>query len=396
MNITKRDVLELRRRLTKKACSFQKMFGCYVNGNKEILLQFTEDFTELEEDEFFKYLEIAKKALSGTLGNNLLELSFTTDELERQQFFLMLKSSKLNNPELLERFYEQVIENYAYAGNYLILLFHDVYDVMTRTKDREKLDESEEIYEYIICAICPVELSKPGLEYQEQDHKIGVQQRDWVVGMPDIGFVYPAFSDRSSDVNAFLYYNKKESHPEFVTKTLGCEPQRTAHEEKQLFQEIVQSAFGTEEEQADAAFLTLQRNLDGLIDIQEEELIEGEPLTTTAVTDLIADIDMPDEVRTKIEQSYQAEFGETPPTAKNLLDRKMAAEGMQRAQTMELQKKITSLQEQLNEQQTGTLVDRLLQQIPESRRQNVHTQLIDGQRYLLIPLQDDEELTENA
>lgn len=405
MNITKRDVLELRRRLSKKGCSFQKMSGCYVNGNKEVILQFTEQFLELEEDEFYKYLEIAKKTLSGTLGNNLLELEFERgeDAAERQQFFLTLKASKLGQPELLKRFYEQVIQNYSYAGNYLILVFHDVYDVITRTSDRAKLDESEEIYEYILCAICPVELSKPGLGYQEEEHRIGVRARDWVVGLPDIGFLYPAFSNRGSDTNAMMYYvkNGKDAHPEFVTKTLGCQPQRTAHEEKQIFQELVQTAFGEQVEEADDAFLKIQRNLNGLL-TAAEELDETQTLTPAAVSDLLEDMEMPAAVREQIEQSYGMEFGETPPLASHLLDSKLAAQGMQRAQTMDLQKRVTDLQQQLAEQRQAQeeapwesgegVLSRLLRQFPEERRQKMRTELVDGQKCLLIPLEEGEEL----
>ena len=216
MNITKRDVLELRRRLTKKDCSIDRMSGCYVNGSKNVILKFSEFFADLEDDEFYKYLDIAKKALSGTLGNNLLELEFsrTEDATERQQFLLALKSSKLKNDDLLDRLYEQIIARYEYSGNYLILVFHDIYDVITRTEDRSKLDESEEIYEYLICAVCPVELSKAGLGYREEENRIGARNRDWVVGLPDLGFTYPAFCDRGSDVSAVMYYVKtgKDCH----------------------------------------------------------------------------------------------------------------------------------------------------------------------------------------
>ena len=182
------------------------MCGCYVNSGKQVVLKFGEQFSELEEDEFYKYLEIAKKTLSGTLGGNLLELEFARGEQadECRSFLLTLKGSKLANDDLLDRLYEQVIEQYAYPGNYLILVYHDVYDVPARATSGEAQEESEEIYEYILCAVCPVELSKPALGYREEENRIGARVRDWVVGLPDLGFVYPAFSGRGSDVNAVL------------------------------------------------------------------------------------------------------------------------------------------------------------------------------------------------
>lgn len=131
MNITKGDVQELRRRLKKTECTFGRLCGCYVNSGKQIVTKFTEQFSELEEDEYYKYLEIAKKTFSGTLGANLLELEFDRSDsgIEHQKYLLTLKDSKLANEELLDRLYEQVIEEYSYPGNYLIVVYHDVYDV---------------------------------------------------------------------------------------------------------------------------------------------------------------------------------------------------------------------------------------------------------------------------
>ena len=74
--MTKKDILELKRRMKKEACTFTKLCGCYVDGNKNIILKINETFLNLKDEEFFKYLDIAKKALSGTIGNNLLELEF--------------------------------------------------------------------------------------------------------------------------------------------------------------------------------------------------------------------------------------------------------------------------------------------------------------------------------
>lgn len=168
----KKSILELKRRMKKDECTFTKMCGCYVDGNKNKVVNFSETFLNLEDDEYYKYLEIAKKALSGAIGNNLLELEFPQEEElpgGHQQFLMGLKASALKNEELLNSFYDLIIENYEYVGNYLIVLFHDAYDVIVKTTDNNKLDESEEVYEYVICAICPVTLTKPGLGYRKED-----------------------------------------------------------------------------------------------------------------------------------------------------------------------------------------------------------------------------------
>ena len=269
MNITKGDVQELRRRLKKTECTFGRLCGCYVNSGKQIVTKFTEQFSELEEDEYYKYLEIAKKTFSGTLGANLLELEFDRSDsgIEHQKYLLTLKDSKLANEELLDRLYEQVIEEYSYPGNYLIVVYHDVYDVPSKATSGEDQDESTELYAYCVCAVCPVELAKPALGYREDENRIGARERDWVVGLPDLGFVYPAFANRGSDVNAVMYYVKtgRPSHPEFIENVLGCVAQRTAAEDKLAFKNVVHDAFGEDEEQADAAFFQMQKTISAMV-----------------------------------------------------------------------------------------------------------------------------------
>src|SRR5471030_2781834 len=215
----KKEVSELKRRFKKDECTFTRMCGCYVDAQKNIVLTIKENFLNLREEEFFKYLDIASKTLSGTVGNNLLELNFPLDEENiggRQLSLMELKKNKLKDDALLDNFYKLIIDSYDYTGNFLILIFHDAYDVMTRTTDNAKLDESEEVYEYLLCAICPVSLSKPALGYFEDKNRIGARIRDWVVGPPDLGFVFPAFTDRSTDIHSIMYYTKdaKDPHPE--------------------------------------------------------------------------------------------------------------------------------------------------------------------------------------
>lgn len=124
-----------------------------------------------------------------------------------------------------------------------------------------------------MCAVCPVELAKPALGYREDENRIGARERDWVVGLPDLGFVYPAFANRGSDVNAVMYYVKtgRPSHPEFIENVLGCVAQRTAAEDKLAFKNVVHDAFGEDEEQADAAFFQMQKTISAMVAEREED-----------------------------------------------------------------------------------------------------------------------------
>ena len=290
----KKYILELKRRLKKDECTFTRMCGCYVDSQKNIVLNIKETFLNLKEEEFFKYLEIAKKTLSGTIGNNLLELNFPLDEENiggRQQSLMGLKKSKLKDDALLDSFYKLIIDSYDYTGNFLILIFHDAYDVITKTTDNAKLDESEEVYEYLLCAICPVSLTKPGLGYLEDKNRIGARIRDWVVGPPDLGFVFPAFTDRSTDIHSIMYYTKnpKDPHPELMEEGLGCNSKQTATEQKEAFHTIIRNAIGNDEEKSDHFFMEIQENLNNMVD--EKNAINdknAEPIILT--NDTIQDI----------------------------------------------------------------------------------------------------------
>ena len=355
--MNKKEVLELKRRFKKEAATFTRVCGCYVDGNHNKVCKFGNTFLNLEEDEFYKYLEIANKALSGTIGNNLLELKFPIEEEEvggRQHILMALRASKLEDENLLDTFYDLVIDTYDHAGNYLIVLFHDAYDVMSRTSDNNNLDESEEVYEYLICAICPVDLSKPGLGFLEDEHRIGPRVRDWVVGAVDTAFLFPAFNDRSTDIHSTLFYTKntKEPHSEFMANGLGCGIERTATEQKMAFHSIVRNVLGAEDEHTDDVLLDLQQNLSDMIGEYAETHDDDEDvflLDKEVVTKLLADSEISEEKAAKIEKSVDEAFGEKPPAAENVIDSKALVQNELRVEKMALEDQVGTLTVQLTE-----------------------------------------------
>ena len=401
------------------------MCGCYVDGNHNKVCKFGNTFLNLEEDEFYKYLEIANKALSGTIGNNLLELKFPIEEEEvggRQHILMALRASKLEDENLLDTFYDLVIDTYDHAGNYLIVLFHDAYDVMSRTSDNNNLDESEEVYEYLICAICPVDLSKPGLGFLEEEHRIGPRVRDWVVGAVDTAFLFPAFNDRSTDIHSTLFYTKntKEPHSEFMANGLGCGIERTATEQKMAFHSIVRNVLGAEDEHTDDVLLDLQQNLSDMIDEYAETHDDDEDvflLDKEVVTKLLADSEISEEKAAKIEKSVDEAFGEKPPAAENVIDSKALVQNELRVEKMALEDQVGTLTVQLNEkdealaERTSQLIEKqeeidnyiaetktydvVLRVKPEKASQ-IKSQVINGQKCLVIPMDEDEHATING
>ncbi|WP_297994321.1 DUF4317 domain-containing protein [uncultured Clostridium sp.] len=433
----KKDILELKKRFKKDHCTFTKMCGCYVNGEKNILLKFRETFLNLEEDDYFKYLEIAKKVLSGTIGNNILELNFELNEEhinEKQLSFMKLKNSGLKDDALVDEFFNSIIENYDYTGNFLILIFHDAYDVITKTKDNIKLDESEEVYEYILCAICPVELSKAGLRYFEQENEIKSRVRDWVVEAPSNGFVFPAFINRSSDVNSVMYYTKnaKDTHPELMENVLGCPAKQTNTEQKEVFNDIIRDALGPDEKKSDHFFMEIQESLNNKIEEHNSIYEESEVpivLTNDVVQEILSVSGVPEDVTTKIEKSYTESFGDTPPVADILIDNKALAKKAQKKKEEMLEKQVKILENKLERVSKGSLSDLednensleleneaaieidsnnidleentnenydIVLKVKPEKVPQIKSQIIDGKKYLVIPVDENEQANVNG
>ena len=402
----KKDILELKKRFKKEQCTFTRMCGCFVNSEKNIILELKETFLNLDEDDYFKYLEIAKKVLSGTIGNNILELNFPTgqDAYNKQLSLIQLKKSKLKDDQLLNGFYKSIIDNYDYPENYLILIFHDVYDIITKTTDNLKIDESEEVFEYVLCAICPISLSEPGLSYYEEENKIKSRLRDWIVEAPINGFVYPAFIDRSADVNSIMYYTKntKDIHPELMENTLGCFSKDTSAIQKEKFENIIKDSISADEDEAEELYMKIQDNLYTMVeehkaaygDIESERI----KLNKGELQSVLTESGVAKENATKIEEFYEESFDDDLQLVENLIDGKIIKLNEQRNRERDLEKQVEFLKDKLEEVEakdsSNGEYDIILQVKPEKVNE-IKTQTIDGQEYIVIPVNENEKTTIN-
>ena len=278
--MNKKEILEIRKQFTPANCAITRICGCYVDHEKTKKMESKEAFLSLPEEEAFKYFDIFKKTLSGTVGKNMLNLEFPLDaEMPggTQEFLLKLRDSKLEDDMLLEEFYEKVIATYDYAENYYIVLIHAMYDIPGKSSDGfEMFDASDEVYEYLLMSICPVSLSKAGLSYNAEDNRIQDRIRDWIVDMPAKGFLFPAFNDRSTDLHSVLYYTKKSEdlQPELIDQLLGAKMPMSADTQKETFQMIIEDTLGE-----DGDYETVRNIHETLNDLIEEHKEEPEPLS---------------------------------------------------------------------------------------------------------------------
>lgn len=276
--MNKREVLEIRKQYKPEDCSITRICGCYVNGNKEIIAMSKDAFLSLPDEAIFKYLTIFKQTLSGTIGKNLINMEFPLEQEMpggTQDFLLKLRNSKLQDDLLIEEFFQKIIDNYYYGENYYIILIHVAYDIPGKSTDgSEMFDASDEVYEYLLCSICPVHLSKEGLCYNPETNQVENRVRDWLVEPPMKGFLFPAFNDRSTDIHSLLYSSKQpeDLQPDFIENALGCTFPMSAGSQKSTFHSVVVNTLGDECE-----YQVIRNIHDNLNEIMEEAKTAPEP-----------------------------------------------------------------------------------------------------------------------
>ena len=368
--MNKKEVTEIKKQFTPSNCAITRICGCYVDGEKEKKTEMKDAFLSLPEEEMFKYFDIFRKSLSGTIGKNLLNMEFpleTESEGGTQEFLLKLRNSRLTDDALLEEFYNRVIDSYDYAENYLILLVHAAYDIPGKSTDgSEMFDASDEIYDHILCSICPVNLSKAGLCYNEAENRIRDRIRDWIVELPERGFLFPAFHDRSTDLHAMLYYSKKpeELQAEFVENMFGCEAFLTAGEQKESFQAVISDTLGEE-----CNYETIKNIHENLNEMIQEQKGNPEPVTIdkTEMRDLLEKSGVKEERLQDFEEHFEQAIGENT--------RLMAANI---AETRKFEVKTPDVVVKVNPERTDL----------------VETMEIEGKQYLVIQI--DEHLEVNG
>ena len=366
--MNKKEIAEIKKQLTPENCALTRLCACYVDGEKNKKTEMKEAFLSQSEEECFKYFEIFRKSLSGTVGKNLINLEFPLDaELEggAQEFLLRLRDSRLKDDELLEEFYDKVIESFEYGENYLILLVHGAYDIPGKASDNEEMfDASDEVYEYLLGVVCPVNLSKAGLSYDAENNRFGSRVRDWLVELPLAGFLFPAFQDRSTDLHSMLYYSKnpEELREGFVQGLFGCGTPLSAGDQKETFNAMIEETLGE-----DCDYEAVRNIHEKLQELVEERKDEPEPLVLdkAEVKQLLAVSGVDAEKFEELEERYEETAG---------------------AQTEFLASNV------LNMRKFEIKTPDVVIQVNPERPDLVETRVIDGRQCLVIPVDDSVEV----
>ena len=243
--MNQKEIGEIRRRVRRDRSNMTAIYGCYVNSQKEIITEFKQSTGIMPENEAEKYFGTMKRILSGGIGRNLIDITFQTAQVansSEHKLLMDLRSTALQDSALRQTFYQKVIEAVNLDDAYVILLGFDSYDVPFKSKDDEvQADASSEVYNYLLCAVCPVKLAKPVLRYIAEEKVFHDGGADNVIAAPEFGFLFPAFDNRSTNIYNALYYTRspKESHQSFVDAIFNVPIPKPAEEQKKSFEALL-------------------------------------------------------------------------------------------------------------------------------------------------------------
>lgn len=323
--MTEKEVAEIRRRFNIDKTNIKCIRGCYVNENKDIISDFNQFFGTMPKDESEEILAIIKKTLSGTLGKNLIDIEFTNQQVidsDEHNLLMKLKDSELDDDEAVAELYQKIIRSLVIEGKYLILLTLDSYDVPSYSKDEVKLEDSAEVFKYVLCSICPVKMTKPALSYSVNENEFKNIKTDWIISNPEIGFMFPAFDYRQSNIYNALYYSKDSSdnHEEFVTEIFNSDIPMPAETQKEIFNSILEEAVS--EECSFEVVQTVHEQISAMVE-EHKANKEEEPLVLSKrnVTDVLEYCGVNEEHINTFAEKYDSEFGaDMQLSPKNIVD----------------------------------------------------------------------------
>ena len=362
--MTQKEIAELRRRFRPDKSAINHIYGCYVNGNREIISYLDEPLGIMPQEESEKYLSLLKKSLSGTQGKNLIDIVFSTQQLadsEEHRLLMALRDSQLKDGKARKAFYDRVIGSLDMdGGNYLLLMAYDAYDVPYKGKDGEmQADASDTVFSYIVCCICPVKDGKPELGFFAGENEFHSCTASQIVAPPELGFLFPAFDDRAANLYNALFYSKKpdQLHQEFIDAVFHTEPPLSSAEQRDAFETALSDALegACSMEIAQAIHERLRDQI-----VQHKERHDPEPLAVTVgeVGAILQSCNVPEEQVSRFLENCEEQFGKgivLDPS--NLID-----SGKFEVET----------------------ADARISVDPE-RSYLVETRMIDGRAYLLIP-----------
>ncbi len=247
--MNQRELTELRRRWKPEKNSVSRIYGCYVGNTGEIISQQELPLSTMPQEETELYFALLKKAMSGILGKNLLDVAFSTQQVmdsDEHRLLQALRQSELRDEEARTALFQRIIQGADLGeSSYLILLAMDKYDVPARTRDDGELeDASEQTFRYLLCAVCPTKPASLELRYDLEARGFHSASSGVRPAAPEMGFLFPAFNDRAADLYHALYYTRssEDVHQSLIDSVFHTPALRSAKEQKGAFDAVLQDS----------------------------------------------------------------------------------------------------------------------------------------------------------
>ncbi len=358
--MNEKELREIKRRFRPEKSNIPRIVGCFVNGNREIIHRISQPIGSSDSVVSEKLLGVMKKVLSGSLGTNLKEMSFSTKDVtdsEKHKLLMRLRESELKDSDVLEAFYSAVIGSYMTDGNYVILLANDVYDVFSKGNEGEEASSSER-FSYVVCAVCPLKSAPESLSFRESDSLFHTISASGLLSSPELGFTFPLFDDRKTNIYGALYYTRSisESHSEFTESVFGKESPMPPKVQKAAFNECLAEVL--EEELSLELVRSVHTQIAEMVDSHRESH-DPEPLviTKSTVRSVLSGCGVGDEKLDKIGEKMDETFG---------VGAELAPANIVNTKKYEL------------------VTPNVTIKVDPDHKELVSTQVIDGVRYILI------------
>lgn len=339
----KSDLRELRKVIKAKETVIDWIYGLYVDSENHAVWEKVQRLLSMEETEQFRHINLISRVVSPKLGID----SFAAPLREYAEDMLALRALPGESAGEFEAFRDRLLAEYVHTDPYYAMLVRIIYDVPSKARDGQRLDDSENVYEAVLFAICPAKLTKPALGFEED--QVAELSRRWQIGAPVSGFLYPSFSDRNEDRGELLVHSKHPDEEDFLRSLFAIVPETApvgVTEQKEIFSSLI-----------------------GQMDVS---------LTEAAVV-------CESLVEKSAEEDAPERFGE------DTLDRiaRSAGIGMEKAELMELYAdtvgEVPIAMTAITDPYITVRTDQAVIKVPAEKARLIETRRIDGRDYILIP-----------
>lgn len=363
--MNKKETAEIKKNFSDKSGFFimEKILTAFVDAEKNLRYHNINSCLTMPVEEHEVYDETLKKVLNTNVGKSFVEYEFPNEAYEEgkpQDILHKLLRSELKDEEAAENFLHHIANSIAYAGPFAVITAYCCYTVRTKDKLDEYAEGEDEVYRYLLTAICPVNTGSDGFVFDSFNNEITKKLNTELIisKAPSDGFLYPVFSNRSSDVNHVMYYTKSASKPNvsIVEDVLGCSFVMSAENEKASFQNILKGVVGD-----DLDYMLIKTVNEKIQEVVEENKNDTDKavIDNTKLRDILSDSGVPEERLEMVAPVYEKTCGAAPLTAVNLVETKTVLSS------------------------PGITVN-----IKPSAADKVRTSVVDGRRCLLIDIDD--------